>query len=78
MFAKYMGKTYGKDYEYPFGVGHDRSYWGGVGDYDSVAKEAFAEMFSATATGNKSLGAIKTMFPESYKMFEEMLEGATS
>ena len=75
MFDKYMRKNYGIDY--PFGVGHDKGYWGGVGDYDSLAKEAFAEMFSATATGNKSLGAIKTMFPESYSMFEEMIGGAT-
>ena len=78
MFEKYTDEKYG--IQYPFGVGHvgqTPNYWGGRGYYDSLAKEAFAEMFSATATGNKSLGTIKTMFPESYKLFEEMIGGNT-
>lgn len=73
MFNKYMLRYY--KISYPFGIGHKNSYWGTKDDYTNLAIEAFAEMFSATTTNNKSLATIKTMFPESYKMFEEMLGG---
>ena len=52
------------------GVGHGKSYHA---DPNKTPIEAFAEMFSATITSPDSLGTIKTFFPESYKIFEEML-----
>ena len=75
MFNQYTLVHYGIGY--PFGVGHRNDYWGNGWDYDALEKEAFAEMFSATATQNKSLGAIKEFFPESYALFTEMLKEAT-
>jgi hypothetical protein len=75
MFNQYTLNHY--SISYPFGVGHKNAYWGTEGDYAALEKEAFAEMFSATATKNKSLGAIKQFFPESYALFTEMLEEAT-
>ena len=66
-------------------AGHSKNYWTGTKDYygrsigaHSVAVEAFAEMFSASTTNHKSLGQIKEIFPESYKLFIEMCaHGAT-
>ena len=49
--------------------GHGKSYW----NYHDVSTEAFAEMFSATTTNSESLGNIKKYFPESYKVFNEMM-----
>lgn len=62
-------------------AGHGKSYWTGRTIYGmkipghSVAVEAFAEMFGATTTSPKSLEQIKKYFPESYKVFEEMISG---
>ena len=68
MFEWYTVKTY--HISFPFGVGHGASY---ALDSGATAKEAFAEMFSATATGNDSLPVIKQFFPKSYQIFLEML-----
>ena len=58
-------------------IGHNRYYFGdGTYMSDNVAQEAFAEMFSATITGNQSLDIIKQHFPDSYKLFEEMIKEA--
>ena len=76
MFEGYMARF---GIEHPFGVGHGREYWetwtaeGKALRTTAVAEEAFAEMFSATMTGNASLGTIKKFFPRSYAIFEEML-----
>lgn len=74
MFNQYTLENYG--ISYPFGVGHDNSYWRrpfNGNEYGNVAVEGFAEMFSATATQNQSLSAIKEFLPESYAMFERMI-----
>jgi hypothetical protein len=71
MFEPYMVKTFGKSFDYPFGVGHGWSYWNTTGH--TAASEGFAEMFSAFVTQNDSLDAIKDFFPESFKMFVDML-----
>ncbi len=55
---------------YPFGVGHGTRYWKGRDN----GKEGFAEMFSAEVNNPESLEQIKNFFPESYKIFKEMLE----
>ena len=68
MFERHLYNTYG--IQYPFGVGHGGSYHS---DPNNTPIEAFAEMFSATVTGNDSLPVIKQFFPKSYKIFEEML-----
>ena len=59
-----------KTLDYPFGVGHGKSYWGSRDN----GKEGFAEMFSAMTNNPESWEAIKTYFPESVKIFEEMLK----
>ena len=58
-----------KSCSYPFGVGHGTGYWGSRDN----GKEGFAEMFSAAVNNPESLEQIKRFFPESYKIFEEML-----
>lgn len=58
-----------KSCEYPFGVGHGSSYWNSRDN----GKEAFAEMYSAMVNNPESLEQIKRFFPESYKIFMEML-----
>ena len=68
MFERHLYNTYG--IQYPFGVGHGGSYHS---DPNNTPIEAFAEMYSATVTGNDSLPVIKQFFPKSYKIFEEML-----
>ena len=55
---------------YPFGVGYGKNYW----KKRDNGKEAFAEMFSAEVNNPESLEQIKKFFPESYKIFREMLE----
>ena len=69
MYESFMASEF--NIEYPFGVGHGKAY---STQKDYTAVEAFAEMYSATATNNKSLKAIKEMFPESYKIFLDMLK----
>lgn len=69
MFERYMIQTY--EIQYPFGVGHGKTYHRRA---TATPIEAFAEMFGATVTGCDSLPVIKEFFPESYKIFEEMLE----
>lgn len=54
---------------HPLGYGHGKAYHNKKG----TAKEAFAEMYSATASNPESLEQIKKYFPESYKIFEEIL-----
>lgn len=62
-------------------AGHGKAYWTGHNTYwgktpgHSVATEAFAEMFSASITNKASLAKIKEVFPESYSLFQEMIEG---
>ena len=55
---------------FPFGVGHGKNYWKNRDN----GKEGFAEMFSAEVNNPESLEQIKKFFPESYKIFREMLE----
>lgn len=59
-----------KSCQFPFGVGHGVGYWARRDN----GKEAFAEMFSAAVNNAESLEQIKRFFPESYKIFKEMLE----
>ena len=76
MFCEFAIDTWGRKYNYPFGVGHEYNYWKNpyLEEHRSLAVEAFAEMYSATMTNNSSLPVIKEFFPESYKLFLEMLE----
>lgn len=69
IYENFMASKF--DIEYPFGIGHGKAY---STQKDYTAVEAFAEMYSATATNNKSLKTIKKMFPESYKIFLDMLK----
>ena len=62
---------------HPFGFGHGAKYWGsfsGESVTDVVGIEAFAEMYASTMTSPESLELIKQFLPESYKIFEEILE----
>lgn len=68
MFERYMIDNYGM--QFPFGVGHGRKYHSNI---NSTPIEAFAEMFGSTVTGCDSLPVIKQFFPQSYKIFEEMI-----
>ncbi|MEG1083969.1 MAG: phage minor head protein [Hydrogenoanaerobacterium sp.] len=52
------------------GVGHGASYWTNRDN----GKEVFAEMFSATMCNSESLQQITRFFPESYKIFLEIME----
>ena len=54
---------------YPFGVGHGTNYWRNRDN----GKEGFAEMYSAMVDNLESLEQIKRFFPESFKIFQEML-----
>lgn len=49
--------------------GHGKSYWKQI----TVGTEAFAEMFSATVMNPGSVAEIKHYFPNSYELFEEIL-----
>ena len=63
------------DIEYPFGVGHGKNYWPSwQGPHAQLAKESFAEMYSATAIDAEELQVIKKFFPRSYDLFLWMLE----
>lgn len=76
MFCEYASDTWGNSYCWPFGVGHKPTYWKNFwwGEHGALAKEAFAEMYSATMTYNQSCLVIQEVFPESYKLFLKMLE----
>ena len=65
MFEPIMKST-----DYPFGVGHGKSYWKNRDN----GKEGFAEMFSAKVNNKESWDMIQKYFPESIKMFEEILK----
>jgi len=59
---------------YPFGIGHrydHPTYWYRAGNHGT---EIFAEMFSAEIGNHASLKAIKEFYPETYKVFREILE----
>lgn len=64
------GITKGKALGY---IGHTFSnpkYWDSI----SVGTEAFAEIFDAAINNPKSLAEIKSYFPQSYEIFEEIME----
>lgn len=48
----------------------DKQYWSKI----AVGEEAFAEMFSATVMNPESVEMIKHYFPQSYEIFEEIIE----
>lgn len=56
--------------KYPLGVGHGLSYWNNRDN----GKEIFAEIISAEIANPESLECIKKYFPETYKVFREMLK----
>lgn len=55
---------------YPFGVGHGHSYWRKIDN----GTEGFAEMYSAMINNPESWEQIQRFFPESCKIFLEMLD----
>ena len=55
---------------HPFGTGHGLKYWKNIDN----GTEGFAEMYSAVIANKGSLEQIKTYFPESFEIFEEMLK----
>ena len=69
-------------YDYPFGAGHGKKkdgtrYWDdyGVGkQYIRVGREAFAEMYASQTANHKSWELIQKYFPESVKIFNEIVE----
>lgn len=72
MFESVMTTT-----DYPFGVGHGKKYWGSKGNsYKNCGQEAFAEMYSAVIANDRSWEVIKEFFPESVKIFNEIIEVA--
>ena len=52
--------------------GHLKSYW--KKDPSMLPAEAFADMFDSTVASPEALPVIKKYFPESYKIFQEMLD----
>ncbi|GHU76361.1 hypothetical protein FACS189461_3840 [Spirochaetia bacterium] len=54
------------------GVGHGKDYWK---DHDN-GTEIFAEIFSASICNKGSLTEIKEYFPETYKVFQEIVRSA--
>lgn len=56
--------------KYPLGLGHGLSYWK---KRDNGA-EIFAEIMSAEITNPESLECIKKYFPETYKVFRDILK----
>ena len=61
--------------DYPFGVGHGKRYWKKDGaSYIACGQEAFAEMYSAVIANGESWEVIQKYFPESVKIFNEILE----
>ena len=70
IYGNYLTRKFGKDFAYPFGIGHRYTY---QLDVSNMPIEAFAEMYSATVTQSDALDGIKAMLPESYNFFLEML-----
>ncbi|MEE1009478.1 MAG: hypothetical protein UH963_10110 [Agathobacter sp.] len=56
--------------DYPFGAGHGSKYWTSRNN----GKEGFAEMYSAKVNNPESWEAIQKYFPESIKIFDEILK----
>jgi hypothetical protein len=56
--------------DYPLGVGHGKKYWKNRDN----GKEIFAEMLAAEVACPESLECMKEYFPETYKVFRQMLE----
>lgn len=57
---------------------HDTDYWNGVGieDFETfqLAHEGFAEFFSASTANPESLEMLRKYFPESGKIFDELVK----
>ena len=57
---------------------HDTDYWNGVGIEDfetfNLAHEGFAEFFSASTANPESLEMLRKYFPESGKIFDELIK----
>ena len=52
------------------GVYHEKKYW----NDDSLAKEAFTEMFSASILDKNATELIKKYFPESYNVYRDIIK----
>lgn len=65
-------KLFGESY--PMGVGHKESYWKS-GDIYKVGREAFAEITSSYTANNASLDILKQNYPESLKLYGQLLRG---
>ena len=62
---------------YPFSAGHGKDYWKtyGIGkEHIRVGREAFAEMYASSIANNGSWKLIQEFFPESVKIFDEIIE----
>lgn len=55
---------------YPLGVGHGKTYWKNRDN----GKEILAEIFSAEIASPDSLACIQKYFPETYKVFKNIME----
>lgn len=55
---------------YPLGAGHGLSYWNGIGN----STEIFAEITAAEAAHPGSLRAIREYFPNTYKVYLDMMK----
>jgi len=65
----FEGATNGK---INLGAGHGMGYW----EAHNNSTEIFAEIFSASVCNKGSLNAIKEYFPETYKVFKEIVRSA--
>lgn len=63
---------------YPFGAGHGKAYWTkgtGIGnEWMRTGREAFAEMYASRIANDGSWELIQKYFPESIKIFDEIIE----
>lgn len=60
--------------KYPFGAGHGRQYWSQGEQLASM--EAFAEITSAQIANKGSWEQIQKYFPETVKVYDEMIKEA--
>lgn len=70
-----FGATHGKAGGYGMPV-HSKSYFSGAVGAENLSTEAFSEFFECMTANPSALETLKEYLPESYKMFEEILDKA--
>ena len=59
---------------YPGSAGHGPPYFGGSNGFGLRSSEAWAEMFDSQFANPQAWAAIERYFPESAKLFDEMVK----